>query len=562
MRLDEARVRVGVGLVLVVSALGIGGLVPLSSSSVTAEPSQDPLAVEYTKEVRPLFQRHCWRCHSGKRQEADVNLGSFTTFDEVRKAPRTWQKVLEMLDSGQMPPPEARQPSDADRRHLRTWVRSYLTAEARAQAGDPGPVVLRRLSNAEYTYTVRDLTGLAELRPARQFPVDGAAGEGFTNTGQALVMSPALLAKYLDAGKEIAGHAVLLPDGFRFTASASRRDATNEILAQIRELYRRHTAVQGGTRVDLQGIVFNTNDGGRLPVEKYLAATLAEREALKAGSKDIADVARQRGLNAKYLASLWKMLNDREPSPLLDRVRARWRNAKPDGAVALASEIARWQKALTKFQSVGHMKSWMASITPLTSRQEIRLRIPVSGSAKEVTVYLVAGDACDGAANDFVLWQQPRFLIPGRPDLPLRDVRAFTNAMLAVRERYFAATAKCLAAAAEVTGKLEKPDVAELARRHKVDADALAAWFDYLGIGTAATPKLEYFANKLNSAGGYDFVKGWGKPETPLLVANSSARHVRIPGNMKPHGVCVHPSPTLQAAVGWRSPLAATGALA
>nr|MDQ3332096.1 DUF1592 domain-containing protein [Planctomycetota bacterium] len=35
-----------------------------------------------------------------------------------------------------------------------------------------------------------------------------------------------------------------------------------------------------------------------------------------------------------------------------------------------------------------------------------------------------------------------------------------------------------------------------------------------------------------------------------------SDRHVRIPGNMKPHGVAVHPSPTLAAAVGWRSPIA------
>src|SRR5206468_11400520 len=117
------------------------------------------------------------------------------------------------------------------------------------------PVVLRRPSNAEYTYTVRDLTGLSDLQPARQFPVDGAAGEGFTNTGQALVMSPALLAKYLDAGKEIAAHAVLLPDSFRFSPSTSRRDATNEILARIRALYRRHADGEGGTRVNLQGIV-------------------------------------------------------------------------------------------------------------------------------------------------------------------------------------------------------------------------------------------------------------------------------------------------------------------
>src|SRR5438270_10117852 len=136
---EKARVRLGVSLALVACALAAAGLVPLASSRVTAEPAQDSLAVAYTKQVRPLFQRHCWRCHSGKRQEADVDLGSFTTFADVRKAPRTWQKVLEMLDSGQMPPKEARQPSDADRSRLRTWVRAYLKTEARTLAGDPGP---------------------------------------------------------------------------------------------------------------------------------------------------------------------------------------------------------------------------------------------------------------------------------------------------------------------------------------------------------------------------------------------------------------------------------------
>jgi hypothetical protein len=98
---------------------------------------------------------------------------------------------------------------------LRTG-RRYLRAEALANAGDPGPVGLRRLNNAEYTYTIRDLTGV-DLDPAREFPVDSAAGEGFTNAGNALAMSPALLTKYFDAGKEIAAHAVLLPDGFRFS---------------------------------------------------------------------------------------------------------------------------------------------------------------------------------------------------------------------------------------------------------------------------------------------------------------------------------------------------------
>src|ERR1700716_2987954 len=91
---------------------------------------------------------------------------------------------------------------------------------------------------------------------------------------QALVMSPSLITKYLDAGKEIASHAVLLPDGIRFSPKATRRDWTEEILAEIRGFYREFNAPRGGDKVNLQGIIFETNEGGRLPLERYLAATL------------------------------------------------------------------------------------------------------------------------------------------------------------------------------------------------------------------------------------------------------------------------------------------------
>src|SRR5438876_445543 len=82
----------------------------------------------------------------------------------------------------------------------------------------------------------------------------------------------------------------------------------------IRSFYGRFTENGAGSAVNLQGIKFDTKDGGVLPLEKYLAATLAEREAIKAGRKSIEEAARERGLNAKYLGILWTTLNDPTPS--------------------------------------------------------------------------------------------------------------------------------------------------------------------------------------------------------------------------------------------------------
>jgi hypothetical protein len=470
-----------------------------------------------------------------------------------------------MLDTGQMPPEGVRQPTDAERSRLRKWVHAYLAFEAQARAGDPGPVVLRRLSNAEYSYTLRDLTGVDSLEPSREFPVDGAAGEGFTNTGNALVMSPALLTKYLDAAKEVANHAVLLPDGFRFSRSTTRRDWTNELLAQIRGFYAEFSDARGGDKVNLQGIVFDTNEGGRLPVERYLAATLAEREALHTRRKTIANVAREHGLNAKYFGTLWDRLTSNEPSFLLDRLRARWRTAKPEEAAAIAANIAAWQKALWKFGTVGHIgkvggpKAWLEPVNPLIAKQEVRFKFPTTPDSSEVTLSLVAVSADADNKNDFVVWQQPRLVAPGRPDLLLRDVREVVQDLMGRRERIFANAAKYLSAAAEAAAAQGKAAPDQLARKHGVEADALRAWLDYFGIGAGGPIKIEsHFTEKITSAAGYDFIKGWGSHNTPLLVANSSDQHVRIPGNMKPHSVAVHPSPTLQAVVGWRSPVTAT----
>ena len=521
--------------------------------------SFERLAVDYAATIRPLMADSCLPCHASAEPKGDLDLERFAGLADARRDAKAWLKVVEMLENGEMPPKDAPPLANEDRQRLLDWSRGFLDAEALASAGDPGPLPPRKLNNAEYTYTIRDLTHV-ELDPAREFPADSAAGEGFTNAGGALVMSPALLSKYLDAAKDIAGHAVLLPDGIRFSPSTTSNDWTNDALARIRALYAEYSDASGGSRVNLQGIVFDTNAGGRLPVERYLEATLIEREPLRSGAKTIAQVAQERGLSAKYLGILWQSLHG-EPSALLDGVREHWRRGTPAEAIPLAEEIARWQRVLWRFTSVGHIgkvggpKAWQEPVTPLVSRADLRLPLPPPDAAGNVTVYLASGDAGDGREHDHLIWDSPRLVAPGRPELALRDVRDFTREMTARRERLFAAAASALDAAAEIALAEGAVEIETLASRHSIDSESLAAWLDYLGIGDDSTPRLDLFTNKLPSAAGYEFVQGWGAGETPMLYANSSDSHVRIPGNMKPHGVCVHPSPTLNVAVGWRSPI-------
>ena len=542
----------------------------LLSAAVTPARADDAATqAAFDRSVRPLLRTYCYECHSGDLIEAQVDFEGFDTLDAMRRDVRVWQRVGEMLAGRQMPPRDAKQPSDAERGTLQGWVGGFLKQEAIARAGDAGRVVLRRLNNAEYTYTIRDLTGVASLDPAREFPTDNAAGEGFTNTGNALVMSPSLVTKYLDAAKAIADHAVLLPDGLRFSPGISRRDWTEEYLARIREFYARYTVSGGGTQVNLQGIKFDTNQGGRVPLEAYLAATLGARDDLRDGRTTPEAIARANGLNARYMTALVRALSDepgRPRSVLLDRLRERWRKAGTGDAKALVAVIEGWQSVLWKVNPIGHIgrhlgredgpRSWIEPVTPLSDRQDVRIPLKPSPGEKELVVYLTAADAGGGSADDLVVWENPRLVAPGRSDLSLRDLRPLAAALEKRRRLIASSVGPCMAAAAEVSDAPGEIAVAEAAKKHGVDPVILSAWLDYLGIGGGRARIGTYLTQKMERTEAYDFIKGWVGGDALSVVANSSDQYVRIPGNMKPHGIAVHPTPVRSVIVAWRSPIA------
>ncbi|HEX7859201.1 MAG TPA: DUF1592 domain-containing protein [Verrucomicrobiae bacterium] len=395
-----------------------------------------PSTPQFTSEVRPVLERYCFSCHDAETKKGELNLERFTSVKEVWGDTEVWQKVVEQVSLGEMPPMDKRQPSAEERKRFLESIQRILGEVAEARAGDPGPVVLRRLNNAEYTYTVQDLAGVESLDPAKEFPADSAAGEGFMNTGASLVMSPALLQKYLDAAKKMAEHAVLTPEGFRFSEKTTRRDWAEEILGQIRALYARYTTAEGAEKVNLQGIVFNTNEGGRLPLRRYLEATIAEREKLASGGDYFQTVARNRGLSPKYLRILWEGLNSKDEALLLGPIRERWAKAQLGDVDALTAEIGKWQNALWKFTTVGHIgkaggpKAWMEPVESITDKQTLKLKLPAPKNGGPVTVFLVATDIGDGSENDVVVWSMPR-LVPGtkgKTEIPLKDSGATVSA--------------------------------------------------------------------------------------------------------------------------------------
>src|SRR5207253_10859251 len=148
----------------------------------------------------------------------------------------------ERLEAEEMPPAKAKKhPTDEQREAVVAWIRAFRKSESDKRAGDPGPVLARRLSNAEYDYTIRDMTGV-DIRPTREFPVDPANQAGFDNSGESLAMSPALLKKYLAAARHVADHVLFKPDGFSFAPYpvVTETDRDQYCVGRIIDFYKRH----------------------------------------------------------------------------------------------------------------------------------------------------------------------------------------------------------------------------------------------------------------------------------------------------------------------------------
>ena len=511
--------------------------------------------------IQYVLETYCYGCHVGEVAEAGIDFTTLATPGGLAGEPTAWVKPLEALRSGLMPPPEAEQPTSEERKTLIQTIERFLAKSAESNAGDPGPVVVRRLNNVEYANTVRAITGVASLDPVREFPPDGAAGEGFMNVGNALSMSPALASKYYDAAKRVANHAVFTPTGMRFSAGESSLDHTDEYIRKIREFYQRFADE------DLNGVTFSPRAvhktrAGILPLERYLAATLAERDSLRSGAKTLEEVAAANHLNLKYLRTLWTELSAPadEQNVILTDVRQHWNAAADGDAQRVADRVRSWQRALWKFNPIGRIGQtnaptmWQEPVTPILGRHELRTPLGAEATADERKIYLAATSADGKRAS--VVWRRPRLVRAGRPEILLRDSWRLDELYRRERESIFSQTAACLEAV-DTLGRTEDAGVvAEVAGKHGVSPVSLIAWRQFLGETPDSTPYLgEVIPTRIEMISTFGFIKGWVTPDGASVLANSSDETAHTPATYPPNSIVVHPASTRRVLVVWQSPI-------
>lgn len=165
---------------------------------LTAALGAQQAAIEYATEIQPLLAEHCFRCHGEKKQKADVRLDVLDPAMATAAAAEGWRSALDMINSGEMPPDDEKQFTDAQRQLVVGWMTESLAAAAERQKGDRR-VVLRRLTRAQYTHALQDLLGVP-IDFGADLPADGKSEMGFSNNGEVLQAS----SLHLDYYRQIA----------------------------------------------------------------------------------------------------------------------------------------------------------------------------------------------------------------------------------------------------------------------------------------------------------------------------------------------------------------------
>lgn len=190
------------------------------AQSVAAE----PVVVNYAREVKPLLQKLCVDCHGAKKPKGHLRIDTLSQALAEGCDAEAWQDVLDRLNVGEMPPPEAAQPTMAERKVLVQWLTEGLRLAAEARKNDSGRVTMRRLTRYEYQNTMRDLLGV-NLNFAAELPPEPLSPDGFLNNASSLEMSPTQIGAFLKAARLGLSEAIV--SGDRPVVHQFRRERTD-----------------------------------------------------------------------------------------------------------------------------------------------------------------------------------------------------------------------------------------------------------------------------------------------------------------------------------------------
>lgn len=155
-------------------------------------------AEEVPAAIQDILFKNCLQCHDADSEKGNVNLDR-SSIDWTNSNQRAlWQRALEAIDRGLMPPPEKKSLTSEERKTALAFLDEKILEHTAI-----GGTLPRRLNKTEYESTIRNLFHLPEFRLPAGFPND-TNYHGFNNVGEGLVLSPPHLESYANIARHIA----------------------------------------------------------------------------------------------------------------------------------------------------------------------------------------------------------------------------------------------------------------------------------------------------------------------------------------------------------------------
>ncbi len=192
---------------LAIALCSAGLLIGANSSKTKPKTAISPkqAAAGFEKVVQPVLAKTCAPCHNDRLASGGLNLGPFAAPGSVTEHREGWERILQKIRTGEMPPKGMPRP-EAHLEALMGFIHGEFEKADRNIKPDPGRVTARRLNRNEYSNTIRDLLAV-DYRAEKEFPTDDS-GYGFDNIGDVLTISPILMEKYIVAAERIAARAL------------------------------------------------------------------------------------------------------------------------------------------------------------------------------------------------------------------------------------------------------------------------------------------------------------------------------------------------------------------
>lgn len=141
---------------------------------------------------------YCVGCHAGAGAPEGIRLDAGAIDWDSRQSVVQWERVYGAVAEDRMPPAAAPSPTESERERLLGWLEPQLTRHSAI-----GSAVPRRLNREEYRNTIRGLFGIPDFALPAAFPADDSSN-GFDNVGEGLILSPPLMAQYLEVANAVA----------------------------------------------------------------------------------------------------------------------------------------------------------------------------------------------------------------------------------------------------------------------------------------------------------------------------------------------------------------------